>query len=301
MSEINVSGHKIEEYAIAIPGGRNEETIMSIKTILLHLNDEAHLDTNIEAALGLAVEHKAHLIGLYTIAQVVVPATYMGYVPPELIEQSHQAEEKKAAAAKKRLEELAAKVDCGVDVFIEQGYAPDLLNAHALAVDLVVIGQGDPEAENNAQVRYIAEEIVVSSPRPVLIIPSAGKFHDFGNHVMVAWNNTRESSRALHEALPFLKKADKVTLLRVNATEDENFETKQIMAHLERHGIKAEFKSGHWPDLDVGDAMLGALVDYSADMLVMGAYGHSRIREMILGGATKSILSHMTAPTLLSH
>ncbi|MEX1036143.1 MAG: universal stress protein [Sneathiella sp.] len=274
---------------------------MSIKTILLHLNNDQQLDERIETALGLAVEHDAHLIGLYTIAQVTVPTSFMGYVPPEFIEQSRKSEEENAAAAKARLESLAAKVDKQVEIIVEEGYAPDLINNHALAVDIVVVGQGDPEEENNTQSRYVAEEIVVSSPRPVLIIPTAGKYRNFGKHVMVGWNNTRESSRALHEAMPFLKMAEKVTLLSVNSTEDETDETKHILAHLERHGVKAEYKSGHWPDLGVGDAILDALVDYSADMLVMGAYGHSRLRQMILGGATKSILGQMTAPVLFAH
>jgi nucleotide-binding universal stress UspA family protein len=274
---------------------------MSIKTVLLHLNNDQQLDARIETALGLAVEHDAHLIGLYTIAQVTVPTSFMGYVPPEFIEQSRKTEEENAAASKSKLESLAAKVDKQVEVIVEEGYAPDIINHHALAADIVVVGQGDPDEENNTQSRYIAEEIVVSSPRPVLIIPAAGNYRNFGKHVMVGWNNTRESSRALHEALPFLKLAEKVTLLSVNAAEDEEDETKHILAHLERHSIKAEYKSGRWPDLSVGDAILDALVDYSADMLVMGAYGHSRLREMILGGATKNILEHMTAPVLFAH
>ena len=274
---------------------------MSIKTVLLHLNNDQQLDARIETALGLAVEHDAHLIGLYTIAQVTVPTSFMGYVPPEFIEQSRKSEEENAAAAKNKLESLAAKVDKQVEIIVEEGYAPDLINHHALAVDIVVVGQGDPEEENNTQSRYIAEEIVVSSPRPVLIIPAAGNYRNFGKHVIVGWNNTREASRALHESMPFLQMAEKVTLLSVNATDDEEDETKHILAHLERHGVKAEYKAGRWPDLSVGDAILDALVDYSADMLVMGAYGHSRLRELILGGATKNILEHMTAPVLFAH
>ncbi|MZR31285.1 universal stress protein [Sneathiella litorea] len=274
---------------------------MSIKTILFHLNNDSQLEARIEAALGLAVEHDAHLIGLYTIAQVTVPTSFMGYVPPEFIEHSRKIEEDNAAEAKAKLEKLSAKVDRTVEVIVAEGYAPDLINEYALSVDLVIVGQGDPDAENNAQTRYIAQEIVVSSPRPVLIIPFAGNYRNFGSHVLVGWNNTRESSLALHEALPFLKKAEKVTLVRVNATEDESVKTDHIMAHLERHGIKATFKSGHWPGIDVGDAILDALVDYSGNMLVLGAYGHSRLREMILGGVTKNILEHMTAPVLFAH
>ncbi|MCC3304509.1 universal stress protein [Sneathiella sp. HT1-7] len=274
---------------------------MSIKTILLHLSNDSRLEARIETALGLAVEHDAYVIGLYTIAQVTVPTSFMGYVPPEFIEQSRKVEEENAAEAKAKFESLAAKVSRPVEVVVEEGYAPDLINEHALSADLVIVGQGDPDDENNAQTRYIAEEIVVSSPRPVLIIPSAGNYSNFGSHVIVGWNNTRESSRALHESLPFLKKAEKVTLLRVNATEDETYETEHILAHLKRHGITANFKSGHWPGISVGDAILDALVDYSGNMLVLGAYGHSRLREMILGGATKNILEHMTAPVLFAH
>lgn len=274
---------------------------MTIKTILLHLSNDSQLDARIEAALGLAAENNAHVIGLYTIAQVTVPTSFMGYVPPEFIEQSRKSEEENAAKAKARFESLAAKVDCSIEVAIEEGYAPDLLNEHALSVDLVIVGQGDPEAENNAQTRYIAEEIVVSSPRPVLIIPFAGNYKNFGSHVVVGWNNTRESSRALHDSFPFLEKAEKVTLLRVNATEDETYETEHIIAHLKRHGIDANFKSGHWPGISVGDAILDSLVDYSGNMLVLGAYGHSRLREMILGGVTRNILEHMTAPVLFVH
>ncbi|PHQ68990.1 MAG: hypothetical protein COB93_09210 [Sneathiella sp.] len=274
---------------------------MSIKTILLHLNNDPQLEQRIEAALGLAVEHGAALKALYTIAEITVPTSFMGYVPPEFIESSKKEEEKHAAAAKAKLEEMAGRISLEVEVVIEQGYAPDVINEHAVAADLVVLGQGNPDADNNAQSQYVADELVVSSPRPVLVIPFAGKYTNFGSHIIVAWNNSRESSRALHDAMPFLAKAEKVTLLSVNAKDDETYETKHILEHLKRHGVNATFKSGQWPDIGVGDALLDALVDYSADMLVMGAYGHSRLREMILGGATKDILAHMTAPVLFAH
>ncbi|TNE38139.1 MAG: universal stress protein [Alphaproteobacteria bacterium] len=274
---------------------------MSVKTILLHLSNDSQLDVRIETALALAVEHDAHIKAVYTIAQVTVPASFMGYVPPEFVEQSRAQEEKNAAAAAEKLKSAAARVDRTVEVIIEEGYAPDILNDHALAADLVILGQGDPSAENNVQTRYIAEEMVVSSPRPILVVPFTGKYREFGGHVLIAWNNSREASRALHEALPFLEKASKVTLLSVNSKDDDTGENDDIITHLKRHGINATFKAGVWPDLDVGDAILGALVDYSANMLVMGAYGHNRLREMILGGATKTILGHMTAPVLFAH
>lgn len=274
---------------------------MSVKTILLHLNNDPQLESRIETALNLAALHGAHIKALYTIAQVTVPTSFMGYVPPEFIEQSKVSEEKEAAEAKAKLDKLASVAGQEVELVIEEGYSPDLINEHAVAVDLVIIGQGDPDAENNMQSQYIADELVVSSPRPVLVIPYTGEYKLFGKHVLVAWNNSREASRALHEALPFLKNADNVTLLSVNADKDESYEIDHVLAHLKRHGVDAIFKAGIWPDIKVGDALLDALVDYSADMLVMGAYGHSRLREMILGGATQSTLAHMTAPVLFAH
>jgi nucleotide-binding universal stress UspA family protein len=274
---------------------------MSIKTILLHLNNDPQLESRIETALNLAALHGAHIKALYTIAQVTVPTSFMGYVPPEFIEHSKVAEEKQAAEAKAKLDKLSSAAGQEIEFVVEEGYAPDLINEHAVAVDVVIVGQGDPDADNNMQSQYIADELVVSSPRPVLVIPYAGEYKKFGKHVLVAWNNSREASRALHEALPFLANADKVTLLSVNADEDESYETAHVIAHLKRHGIEATFKAGVWPDIKVGDALLDALVDYSADMLVMGAYGHSRLREMILGGATENTLAHMTAPVLFAH
>jgi nucleotide-binding universal stress UspA family protein len=274
---------------------------MSIKTILLHLNNDPQLESRIEIALNLAARHDAHIKALFTIAQVTVPTSFMGYVPPEFIEQSKIAEKKEAEDAKAKLEKLSAAAGRQIEVIIEEGYAPDLISAYAVAVDLIIIGQGDPEADNKAQSQYIADELVVSSPRPVLVIPFVGNYENFGKHIIVAWNNSRESSRALHEALPFLTEAEKVTLLSVNANDVDSFETEHVLAHLKRHGINANFKAGIWPDLKVGDALLDALVDHGADMLVMGAYGHSRIREMILGGATENILAHMTAPVLFAH
>ena len=136
---------------------------MPIKTILLHLNNDSQLDARIETALGLAVDNDAFIVGLYTIAQVTVPTSFMGYVPPEFIEQSRKVEEENAAAAKAKLESLAAKVGRPVEVVVEEGYAPDLINTHAVAVDLVIVGQGDPDADNNVQSRYVADQII---PQP---------------------------------------------------------------------------------------------------------------------------------------
>lgn len=274
---------------------------MSIKTILLHLTNDDRLDSRIEVALGMATEQDAHITGVYTVTPATPPTSFMGYIPPEFVERTRTLEQENAAAASAKLKDMAAKVDVSIEILKEEGYAPDIISKHALTSDIVVVGQVDPDDDKTAQYQYLADELVVSCSCPVLAVPYAGKFHAFGSHVLVGWNNTRESAKALHGAMTFLKKAKQVTLLSVNPTADHTAENEAARLHLERHGVKAEIKVGHWNNVGVGNALLDALVDYNADMLVMGAYGHSRLREMILGGATQEILGHMTAPVLFTH
>ena len=274
---------------------------MSIKTIVLHLTNDAKLDSRIEVALGLATENDAAVVGIYTVTPATPPTSFMGYIPPEFIERTRALEGENAEKAASALKEAAAKVQVDVTTYKEEGYALDILNKHALAADLVILGQVNPDDDKSAQYQYLADELVVSCPCPVLAVPYAGTYHTFGSHIIVGWNNTREAARAMSGAMPFLQKAEKVTLLSINPTTDQSAENDAAVAHLKRHGVNAEVKTGHWKDVGVGNALLDSLVDYNADMLVMGAYGHSRIREMILGGATQEILEHMTAPILSAH
>lgn len=274
---------------------------MAIKTILLHLTNDKNLEGRIDLALKLAAENNSVINGLYTIIPAAPPASFMGYIPPEFIERTRALEVENANAASLKLTAAAATAGVSVHIAKEEGYALDILNMHALSADLLILGQVDPDDEKSAQYRYLADELVVSSARPILTVPYAGHHTNFGKHILVGWNNTREASIALHNAMPFLKKADKVTLLSVNPQSDQSAENAAIIAHLSRHDIPAQMKVGQWKNVSVGNALLDSLVDLNADMLVMGAYGHSRIREMILGGATQEILEQMTAPILFSH
>ncbi len=274
---------------------------MAIKTILLHLTNDKNLEGRIKLALKLAAENDAMINGLYTIIPAAPPASFMGYIPPEFIERTRALEVENANAASEKLTDAAAEAGVPVQISKEEGYALDILNMHALSADLLILGQVDPDDEKSAQYRYLADELVVSSARPILTVPYAGNHTNFGKHILVGWNNTREASIALHNAMPFLKKADKITLLSVNPQTDQSAENAAIIAHLGRHNIPAQIKVSQWKNVSVGNALLDSLVDLNADMLVMGAYGHSRIREMILGGATQEILEQMTAPILFSH
>jgi len=139
--------------------------------------------------------------------------------------------------------------------------------------------------------------------RPVLIVPRYGTFETVGERVLVAWNGSREATRAVHDALPLLKLASSVTVLSIDPEHDtgDRIPGADIALHLARHGVAAEGMSTVGLDISVGDLLLSRAADLGADLIVMGAYGHSRVRELVLGGATRHILQHMTVPVLMSH
>jgi nucleotide-binding universal stress UspA family protein len=141
------------------------------------------------------------------------------------------------------------------------------------------------------------ERLAIESGRPMLVVPCAGRYPEIARHIVIAWKPTREAARAVFDALPLLKSAKTVQLLEVNQNRDNS----GITAALRRHGIKATRRSMVAPDISVGDEILSRLADHGADLLVMGAYGHSRIGELVFGGVTRHIARHMTAPTLWSH
>jgi nucleotide-binding universal stress UspA family protein len=148
------------------------------------------------------------------------------------------------------------------------------------------------------------ERLALESGRPVLVVPYAGRFGEIGRNVVVAWKPGRESARAVFDALPILLAAEKVHILEIrekgrnaNALAPDT----TIAAALARHGIKPSVRTSVLGDIGVGDEILSRLSDLDADLLVMGAYGHSRMRELVFGGVTRHIARHMTVPTLFSH
>jgi nucleotide-binding universal stress UspA family protein len=139
--------------------------------------------------------------------------------------------------------------------------------------------------------------------RPVLVVPRYGTFERLGERVLIAWNGSREATRAVHDAIPILKRAITVTVLSIDPEVDSPPRTPSadITLHLARHGIAAEAASTSSVDFGVGNALLSRAADLGADLIVMGAYGHSRMREMVLSGATRHLLQNMTVPVLMSH
>jgi nucleotide-binding universal stress UspA family protein len=181
--------------------------------------------------------------------------------------------------------------------------ALDVFVQHARHSDLIIFGQQDP-IDFLPLGRDFATDVVMACGRPAIIIPFIGAPPVLGQRVLVAWDGGREAARAVNDALPILKRAHAVTVLSVNpevTSDDKRDAGADISLHLARHGVKVTAARTIARETPVGDVILADIADNSIDLLVMGAYGHSRLREWALGGVTRHILAHMTVPVLLSH
>jgi nucleotide-binding universal stress UspA family protein len=171
--------------------------------------------------------------------------------------------------------------------------------------DLIILGQVDPSHPPLSIGRQLVEDVLLTSGRPILVIPYVGRFETFGTNILIAWNNSREAARAVHDAIPLLAKATSVTVLAVNPAGREAMTDDTAIAdlvhHLARHGISATAARTVAADISVSDALLGYAADVNADLLVAGSYGHSRLWERILGSTTHELLQHLTVPVLMSH
>lgn len=274
---------------------------MAITSILVHVTGDDRSAARLDTAIGLANDHNAKLTGLYVIPPIDIPDGAKAYVGADIIAGQERfarvAADEAGAAFQTRVERegLACEWRC------EKGYVHEIAALHARYADIAIIGQTPPDAPGGWLALQLPEQIVLSSGRPTIVVPYAGSYPVVGKRVLVAWNGSREATRAVHDALPVLKKADSVHVLSINPGDQGHIPGADITAHLAHHGVDAEATQTNSVDIDVGDALLSRAADFAADLVVMGAYGHSRAREWVTGGVTRDLLKHMTAPVLMSH
>jgi nucleotide-binding universal stress UspA family protein len=285
---------------------------MGLKDIVVILEAGTAGERRLAAAVALAAAHGAHLIGLSIIEPLDLSGYFSpavsGYIAVDAMQALEERHREAATAAAKR-EEATFRDVCGragisYEWRLLEGEAGDMATLNARYADLVVAGQVDPENLPAGGFARLPEELALASGRPVLFVPYAGRFDSIGKRVLVAWNRMRESTRAVNDAIPLLARAEKVTVLSINPQRGEDageLPGADISLHLARHGVKAEASYTVAEDIDVGSVLLSRAADLGADLIVMGCYGHSRTRELILGGATREVLRHMTVPVLMSH
>jgi nucleotide-binding universal stress UspA family protein len=286
---------------------------VGLRDLVVLLDGSTRDETKLAVALQLARRNDAHLTGLCPL-ELLLPADMsfaLGGYPdlwalPEFAKQIEGQATAKAAVIEAGFRELLRREGITGDWLMESGSLIPTVTHRAHAADLIVVGQADPENPLPATARTLVEDILMTAGRPLLLIPYAGRFSTIGTNTLVGWTPTRESARAVHDALPLLVPGAKITVLTVEAPRAGHdlapLSTAGIAEHLARHGLSVSAARTVVTDgLSPADALLDYASDISADLLVVGGYGHSRTREMIMGGVTRDLLRHMTLPVLMSH
>jgi nucleotide-binding universal stress UspA family protein len=274
-----------------------------IKDIVVNLGLGAH-DPAGDYAISVAEAFQAHVLGIAFSYDPVIPGTVMGGIPVEFIESQRAESDQKARTAVARFEQAASRAGVSAETHIIStsiSGAADQFGRLGRRFDLVVVGQ--PERERSVAEEVVDEGVLFESGRPVIFVPFIQKAGLKLDRVMVCWNGSRPAARAIADAMPFLHKAKQVEIVMVasKAENDGEIAGVDLGQHFARHGLTVDVKRITSPDIDVPSTILSYAADSNADMIVMGGYGHSRLREFVLGGVTRGILATMTVPTLMSH
>ncbi len=275
---------------------------MAFKDILVHVEVDSTCPARLETAVNLAVAHGAHLVGLHVRPPLHLP----GAISPDFggeIARLHGLYTNEAAArAKQSFERAVGLAGLSSEWREVRGDLIESVAVHARYCDLAVVGQSDTAIDGE---RRLADHLPLASGTPVLIVPCVGRYPTVGERVLLGWDASREAKRAMSDALPILSQAKRVVVLAVNPQEGKTAHGEvpcaDIALHLARHGVRAECSAIPAQDLEVGSVLLSRAADEGSDLIVIGAYGHSRLKELILGGTTRHLLAHMTVPVLMSH
>jgi nucleotide-binding universal stress UspA family protein len=274
-----------------------------IKDVVVNLAGRAERDFAADYAISIAATFAAQVTGISFLYEPIIPDGTLAGVPVDLIELQREENSKAAKAAIERFEAATKKAAVPAETRLVDatlGGGSMLFAQVARRFDLAVVGQAQPE--HGASEQLMIEGALFESGRPVVVVPYIQKQGLKLDRVLACWDGGRLSARAIADAMPFLARAKAVDLVIV-AEERKNDEITgaNMLDHLKRHGVAAQIKRLTKGDLAIADVILDYAADSSADFLVMGGYGHSRLREFILGGVTRAILASMTVPVLMSH
>jgi nucleotide-binding universal stress UspA family protein len=279
---------------------------MSFKTILVHVDASRHLDVRMEIAANIAAAENAHLIGaaMSGVSKFLYETVTTNPDDPAILPYLEMLRGR-AADTLGKFEEIARKI--GVSSYesrLADDAVADGLSVQARYCDLAVLGQYDAGDSSPAANSSLPEYVAIQSGCPVLVVPYASPLKTVGERVLVAWNASTEARRAVRNAIPLLKRAKVVDVAVFNPASQPGAHGAEpgadIALYLSRHGVKVNVVQKE-VEGDIGQALLSLAGDLRSDLLVMGCYGHSRFREVLLGGATRTILKSSTIPVLMSH
>ena len=277
-----------------------------IKDMVVNLVGRGPQDFAADYALSVAAMFGAHLVGTAFVYDAVIPDGALGAIPVDLIELQQEENSKIANTAVERFNARAKAAGVSAEtrtLDATLGGAAALFARIARRFDLSVVGQA--QREHGASEDLLIEAALFESGRPVVLVPYIQKQGLKLDRVVVCWDGERTAARAIADAMPFLERAKAVDVVVVaeerKQDKQEEIAGVEMIAHLVRHGVPATAKRTSKGDISIENVILSYTADSGADFLVMGGYGHSRLREFILGGVTRDILASMTLPVLMSH
>ena len=279
---------------------------MVYKTILVCLTNAHNADRLTRAAVNTARKFGSHLIGLHTMQSLDL---YPGVTVPisaDFEEAFTEGQIKEAREIEKIFRKHADPEDFVTEwrcVKAKSVAAADQIVEHARCVDLVIASQPDVDHDRPDQAT-LQRSVIEGSGRPVLVIPTYGEFEKIGNNVLVGWSSTREASRAVHDAIPFMKEAKNTNIFWISKLKSQDtylaHSANEIATALDRNEVKVNVTHRVETGLPIGDEILNEAADSGADLIVSGAYGHSRIYDFMVGATTSHLMRHMTVPVLFS-
>ena len=274
------------------------------KTILVHYDAGKIAPVRLETAIEIAGTFGAHVACLYALSAVHEPSN--AYEATQILREAQQRRHAEMLAeARRGYDECLRRT--GFERAEWRASEADALGTvalHARYADLVVIGQQNAKWPGGVH-KDFERSVPLAAGRPVLVVPYAFERRPVGHRVLVAWNASREAARAVSDALPLLKRAGHVHVVAFQPEKSAAAHGEEpgadIALYLTRHGVKVTVSRYDAPDMDVGNQLLSRAFDLSADLIVMGAWGHSRLRELVLGGVTRTLFESMTVPVLMAH
>jgi nucleotide-binding universal stress UspA family protein len=275
-----------------------------IKDIVLNLSVDGEKDKARDFAVSLARAFDAHLTGVAFAFEPIEVGTIFDGIPEDIIAAERNARIEAATGAAQRFDNMTRQAAVSAESRVLSATAAgsgEVFGQLARKYDMSIVGQAEPDAGFPQEV--IVEGALFQSGRPMLVVPYIQADPFKLDRVLVCWDGGRSAARAIGDALPFLTRAKTVEVITIAAKERNKGEVSgaDIAHHLARHRMKVDLKNIVAPDTEVADTILSYVADSSTDLVVMGGYGHSRLREFILGGATRGMLASMTVPTLMSH
>jgi nucleotide-binding universal stress UspA family protein len=255
-------------------------------------------------ATAVAEAFEAHVLGVAFCYEPVMPGMIMGGIPPEFIDIQRSDSDKKARAAVERFEANAKHSGVSAEhqiLIASVSAAATQLGRIGRRFDLIIVGQAERDKSWTGET--VDEGVLFEAGRPVIFVPYIQKGPLKLDRIIACWDGSRTAARAIADAIPLLEKAKEVEVVIVGTKGPKSDEVPgaDIGEHLARHDLKVVVKRITSPDVDTASTILSYAADSSADMIVMGGYGHSRLREFVLGGVTRGLLESMTVPVLMSH